>query len=471
MKPRMARHSRLRAIRQGSLVAIILIVVAQGQQRRPPEPGPIKPFKLPSVKRAELANGLALALVEDRRAPLVTIHIGLRVGWIDDPPGRAGLAEATSHLITQRAELARRIETLGGRIASHSNPDYTELVATIISENAAQMLDIVAEMVLRPTFSEAEIKLYKKNRLQELIVQRQDPAFLASEHFNRIVYGRHPYSTLAPSARTITTLSRAGVEAFYRSHYSPTGSIITVVGDFDFAAIESKLRDLFGNWRPIGRARRHIPDPPAPCRGIYLIDRPGSEQADIRIGNLAVARRHEDYFPLLLANAILGGGASSRLFLSLREQKGFAYDVSSAVSSLRLAGTFFASTQTRTEAALPAIMAMIGEFERLRDQKVSAEELRGAKNLLGGAFWLLLSTQGGIADQIVSAHMVGLGPDHIESYRYKVESVSAEQLQRAARKYILTDRFTLIVVGDAAKLKSGLSRLGRVRLLSAPPPH
>jgi predicted Zn-dependent peptidase len=327
------------------------------------------------------------------------------------------------------------------------------------------MLDILAEMLLRPTFPEAEIKLYKKNRLQELVVQRQDPAFLGSEHFYRIVYGRHPYSSLAPSGRTIAALSRASIEAFYRSHYSPEGSIIAVVGHFDLAAIESKLRDLFGNWRPIGRPRRRIPDPPAPSRSIYLIDRPGSEQADIRIGNLAVARSHEDYFPLLLANAVLGAGASSRLFLSLREQKGYAYDVSSAVSSLRLAGTFSASTQTRTEAALPAIRAMLGEFERLTNEKVSAEELRAAKNLLGGAFWLLLSTQGGIAEQIVSAHMLGLAPDYLESYRSKIESVSAEQLQQAAQKYILTDRFALVVVGDAAQLGRDLSQLGRVQMV------
>lgn len=466
-------HLWSRAIR--SLMAALLIFAAAvpGQQRRPPEPGPIKPFKLPEAKRARLSNGLTLVLVEDRRAPIVTIHIGLPVGWADDPPGRAGMAEATAQLITQGAELARRIETLGGRLASHAHPDYTEVAAAIVSENASQMLDIIADILLRPAFPEAEVNLYKKNRLEELMVQRQDPAFLASEHFNRIVYGRHPYSTLAPSRRTIATLTKAAVEDFSRSHYSPEGSIIVVVGDFDVVAIESKLRDLFGNWRAIGRARRQISAPPAPARGIYLIDRPGSEQADIRIGNLAVARAHEDYFPLLVASAILGAGASSRLFLSLREQKGYAYDISSSVSSLRLAGTFFCSTQTRTRAALPAIRIMLSEFERLRNEMVTAEELRGAKNLLSGAFSLLLSTQGGIADQIVNAHMLGLEPDHLETYRFKVESVSAEQVREAARKYISTDRFTLVVVGDAAKLRRSLSRLGRVQLLKsrAPSPN
>jgi predicted Zn-dependent peptidase len=196
-----------------------------------------------------------------------------------------------------------------------------------------------------------------------------------------------------------------------------------------------------------------------------LVNRPGSEQADFRIGGLAAKRSDSDYFPLLVANAILGAGTGSRLFLNIRELKGYAYDVYSSVSALREAGTFFGGAQTRTEATGLAIKDMVAEFDRLGMVKVQPEELQNAKNYLNGLFSLSLSTQGGVAERIMQTYMFDLGRDDLAAYRSRIEAVTAEQVQEAARKYIANGHRAIVVVGDAGKLESILRGIGPSEVL------
>ena len=200
----------------------------------------------------------------------------------------------------------------------------------------------------------------------------------------------------------------------------------------------------------------------AAARRIYLIDRPGSDQASFRIGNLALARTDKDYYALLVANAILGDGTGSRLFQDIRERQGFAYDVASAVSALKTGGAFFGFAQSRNEVAAAAIRAMLDEFERLRNSEVSAEDLQNAKHYLSGLFSLSLATQNGIADELLTMKMLGLGEDYLKDYRARIEAVTAADVQRIARRYVHTDDATVVVVGDAAQLRKELAALGTV---------
>jgi zinc protease len=447
---------------------------ARGQtgMKSPPRPGPSKPFTLPSPREIKLDNGLTVAMIQDHRAPMVTIALGLRAGGVDDPPGQPGLAEATADLITQGAgtrtpeQLAREIETLGGRIEASATDDFTELSGSVVSENAERMLEITSDILLRPTFPESEIALYKSNRVEHLTVQRQEPAFLVSEHFNRVVFGTHPYAFSAPTPESVEGLDRKRLEGFYRSNYTPIGALLVIVGDFDDARMEGRVKALFGAWKASAPSSKDFPEMPERTkRMVYLMDRPGSDQADFRIGNLAVARPAADYYPLLLASTILGGGTSSRLFLGIRERLGYAYDVSSSVSAPRQRGTFFGAAETRTEVTVAAIKEMLAEFSRIRNLKVTPIDLRNAKNYLNGLFSLSLSTQGGIAGKILQSRMLDLPKDYMETYRAKVEAVTADQVQEAASKYILTERPAIVVVGDAAKLKRQLESLGPVEVV------
>jgi predicted Zn-dependent peptidase len=323
-------------------------------------------------------------------------------------------------------------------------------------------------VLLHPTFPESEVALYKRNRIQNLAVQRQDPAFLAGEQFDRIVFGSHPYGISAPTPASIDALDREKIAQFYTSNFGPGGSVAIIVGDFDAPRMEAKAREVLGRWETQKKVSTFIgPNrfPQATERRVYLVNRPGSEQADFRIGTLAIKRSSASYFPLLVANSILGAGTGSRLFLNIRERKGYAYDVYSSVGALREAGSFFGGAETRTEVTARAIREMLAEFDRLGAVKVGPRELQGAKNYLNGLFSLSLSTQGGVAERIMQTHMLDLGRDYLESYRSRIEAVTAEQVQEAARKYILRDHTAIVVVGDASKLEKELKTIGPVELL------
>jgi zinc protease len=403
----------------------------------------------------------------------VGIPLEFAAGDIAQLTNQIALAEATAELITEGAgsrtseQLSREIEMLGGRISSSANDDFAEVAALVVAENADRMLDLLGDVLLRPTFPETEVALYKRNRIQNLVVQRQDPAFLVGEQFDRVIFGSHPYGISAPTPAAVGALNRAKIAGSYNSSFSPNGSVVVIVGDFGASRMESKAREVLSGWKPSEKKStgpRSVEFPQQPARQVYLIDRPGSEQADFRIGSLAVKRADADYFPLLVANAILGAGTSSRLFMNIRERKGYAYDVSSSVDALRLAGTFFGGAETRTEVTMPAIKEMLAEFDRIREVKVTGRELQEAKNYLNGLFALSLATQGGIAERAMQTHILGLGREYLESYRPRIEAVTAEQLQNAARKYMITDKPVVVVVGDASKLVKELESVGRVSI-------
>jgi zinc protease len=334
---------------------------------------------------------------------------------------------------------------------------------SVVAENAERMMDLLGDVLLRPAFPESEVTLHKRNRIQTVIVERQDPAFLAGEQFDRFVFGSHPYAISAPTPASIEALNREKLADFYRSNFRPSGSVAIIVGDFDANRMEAKAREVLGAWKE--SQQRPAPvlniavSPGKTKMGVYLIHRPGSEQADFRIGNLSIKRSHPDYFPLLVANAILGAGTGSRLFLNLRERKGYAYDVYSSVSGLRDAGAFHGGAQTRTEVTQSAIKEMLAEFRRLATIKVDSRELQSAKNYLNGLFSLSLSTQGGIAERIMQTYMLDLGRDYLGAYRSRIEAVTADQVQKAAQKYVLFNRPVIVVVGDASKLKKDLRTL------------
>jgi predicted Zn-dependent peptidase len=254
---------------------------------------------------------------------------------------------------------------------------------------------------------------------------------------------------------------------YYRSRFGPDGSVAIIVGDFDATRMETKTREILTGWKKLQKqpaAPQSVNFPRPAIRRVYLVDRPGSEQADFRIGGITVKRSHPDYFPLAVANAVLGAGTGSRLFLNIREAKGYAYDVYSSVGALRDAGTFFGGAETRTEVTTRAIREMLAEFDRLGTIRVGPQELQSAKNYLNGLFSLSLSTQGGIAERIMQTYMLDLGRDYLERYRSRVEAVTAEQVQEVVRKYIRSDRPVIVVVGDASKLAKDLRTIGSVEV-------
>jgi zinc protease len=443
---------------------------------KPPETPPLAAYKLPPVAESKLANGLRVVMVEDRRFPLVTLRLTFSAGSKFDPKEMSGLAETVGALLKEGTpkrssrQIAEELASLGATLNTVVSADNMVIAASVLAENAPKLLDLVADVARNASFPEDEIKLRKQNREQELIAARAQAETLAEERFVGLVYGAHPYGRFLPTAESIARIDRAALAAYRDRMLAPNNAVLILLGALPPRAEALKLvESRFGDW-----ARKPAPAPPAakfpePKRTLVLVDRPGSVQADIRAGQLAVPRTHADYFPLVVGNSILGGGASSRMFMNIREEKGFAYDAHSELQPRKDAALFAAVTQVRNEVIGEAMEALLAELEGMGKAPVKAQELTDVKNYLNGIFVMSMETQNGLANQLSMTRTMGLPESYLETYVTRVRSVEPDQIQGVARKYITSEDATIVVVGDAGKLARALEKFGPVRIEKAKP--
>ncbi len=426
-------------------------------RREMPPPLAPRPLNLPEPFEATLANGLQLTFIEDRRLPLISFRLAFRSGDANDPVELPGLSDMLSHLLTEGTEsrtsrqLAEETERLGATLSVGSSSDFTTVAASGLSGFAEEILELVADVTLRASFPQNEVDLARENTKQMLIQQRAQPNFLASERMAQVMFGSHPYSRVSPTEEMLDRLRRDDLVAFRQTTFIPNNASLVVIGDFDQEALISQIEQLFGEWQPAKAATPVFPAPPARTRRtIYLVDRPGSAQSNIIIANEGLVRTSEDYFPILLMHTILGANASSRLFMNLREHKGYTYGAYSNLDARRLAGTFRASAEVRTAVTGDSLHEFFYELNRIRDEAVSEEEISNAKSYLTGVFPIRIETQDGLIDQIVNIKMFGLSDDYLKTYRDNVSAVTIEDIQRVAQKYVKPDVAAIVIVGDGA---------------------
>jgi predicted Zn-dependent peptidase len=318
---------------------------------------------------------------------------------------------------------------------------------------ADEILDLMADVTLHPSFPQNEVDLARENTKQLLIQQRAQPTFLASERLSKVVFGKHPYSRLSPTPEMLDLMTRDGLLKFRETTYIPNNAVFMVVGDVDRQAIIARIEELFGDWKPGALPNLNLPAlPKRHARSVYVVDRPGSAQSNIVIANEGITRTSPDYFPMLLMHTILGANASSRLFMNLREEKGYTYGAYTNLDARRLAGTFRASAEVRTPVTGASLHEFFYELGRIRDEAVTAEVLKNAKSYLAGVFPIRIETQDGLIDQLVSIRMYDLPPDYLETYREQVNAVTAEDIQRVAQSHVTPDSAAVVIVGDAAAI-------------------
>lgn len=428
-------------------------------RRQMPAPLAPRPLKLPQHLETTLANGLGLVVVEDKRLPLISFRLAFRSGDANDPADRPGLSDMMSSLLTEGTakrnsrRIAEEVERFGMTLAVGSSSDFTTVAASSLSVYSDEILDLMADVTLNPSFPQNEVDLTRENTKQMLIQQRAQPTFLASERLSQVIFGTHPYSRLAPTPEMLDSMTRDDLVKYRDATYIPNNAVFMVVGDVDREAMLARIEQLFGDWQPGA-----LPDlklPPLPrrnARSIYVVDRPGSAQSNIVIANEGITRTSPDYFPMLLMHTILGANASSRLFMNLREEKGYTYGAYSNLDARRLAGTFRATAEVRTPVTGASLHEFFYELERIRDEAVSEQELKNAKSYLAGVFPIRIETQDGLVDQLVSIRMYDLPDDYLETYREQINAVTAEDIQRVAQAHVTPDTAAIVIVGDAAEI-------------------
>jgi len=428
-------------------------------RRQMPPPLAPRPLKLPEHIETTLSNGLGLVVVEDKRLPLISFRLAFRSGDANDPESQPGLSDMMSSLLTEGTvsrssrQIAEEVERFGATLAVGSSSDFTTVAASSLSIYADEILDLIADVTLHPSFPQNEVDLARENTKQLLIQQRAQPTFLASERLSQVMFGKHPYSRLSPTPEMLDAMTRDDLVRFQQATYIPNNAVFMIVGDVDRDEVIARVEQLFAAWKPGTLPNLDLPPlAKRSARSVYVVDRPGSAQSNIVIANEGITRTSPDYFPMLLMHTILGANASSRLFMNLREEKGYTYGAYSNLDARRLAGTFRATAEVRTQVTGASMHEFFYELGRIRNEAVSAEELKNAKAYLAGVFPIRIETQDGLIDQLVSVRMYDLPPDYLETYRESVNAVTAEDIQRVAQSYVTPDCAAVVIVGDAAEV-------------------
>lgn len=433
--------------------------------------------KLPKPQEARLKNGLTVLILEDHRAPFVSMQLSIRgAGALFEPSSRTGLASATAQMLREgtssknSVQIAEAIDRLGASVSAGSGFGSSETVlsASGLSDNLDAWFAIAAEMLLHPSFPSEELEKYKQRERVQLRQQRTNANFLTSERFNRAVYGDHPAANVSPTAQSIDGLSREALRQWHRERYAPQNAILGIAGDVRAKEILPKLEKWLAGWK-----RTELPTPlpsnpkPARTRKVFLVDRPNSVQTTVALGNIAIDRRSADYIPMLVMNQIVGGGATGRLFLNLREEKGYTYGVYSDFSALRYPGPWRAGGNMRTEVTEGALVEFFNEVRRIRDERVPAAELEASKRSIAARFALSLEQPATVLSLALLRKQYGFPADYWDTYPNKILAVTADDVQRVARKYLDPDAMQLVAVGDAGKIKSVLEKYGRVELFDS----
>lgn len=428
------------------------------EEFRKTAPAPLAPvaFNLAQPFETTLENGLKIVVFEDRKLPLVSLRLFFRSGDINEPADSVGLNSAVASMLSEGTEnyssreLAEEIERLGASLSASSGSDTTSVAASSLTLYSSDILRLMAEMVLRPTFPEEELDLYRRNTIDGLKFQRSQANFLAEEQMARIIFGAHPYSKVSPSAADVEKLTREQLVGHRTKTFVPNNAVMIVVGDVSRDDFIGEIKQHFGDWEPgeVSAATFEAP-PTRSSRSITIVDRKGSAQANIVIANGAIERNHPDYFRAIVMNQVLGAGASSRIFMNIREDKGYTYGAYSKFDMRRLGGAFEATAEVRTDVTGPSLKEFFYEFERIRTDEVSQQELDDAKNYLAGVFPIRAETQEGLTGFIVQQQVYELPDDCLQTYRDQISAITIDDVSDAAEKYVLPDEMAIVIVGDA----------------------
>jgi zinc protease len=436
-----------------------------------PAPGTPRPYAFPAVTRSQLDNGLTIQVADLPGRPLVSAVLITPIGAADEPASDGGSAVLMARTLTEGTQrfdavaLTEAAERLGASLHAEAGWDATSIGVDVPSTRLEPALELLAEVLLRPTFPAAEIDRLRDERLNDLLQAQADPRRRADETFIGTIYAPSaPYHRPAAGTReSVERLDESVVRDAYRRILHPARATLVVGGDLGGQDVVAFAQRLLGAWsRDEGAAS------PAPVidaaaasgRLVRVVHRPGSVQTEIRVGHRGLPRRVPDYHAVTVMGAILGGLFNSRLNMQLREAKGYTYGAGAGFEMRRGAGPFTARAAVNTEVTVPALVDTIAELERMRDTRVTEEELAAARDFLVGVFPLRFETAGAVVGALSGLAVHGLQVDELTEYRQRVEAVDIDAVAAAAREHLLVDEADIVLVGDVDAFGSDLEAAG-----------
>jgi zinc protease len=428
----------------------------------------------PKRTRAKLSNGLEVILAEAHSIPKFHGELFFRSGNAAALHRGPALAEMTATVVrtgtskrTSR-QIEEHLRGIGADLSSSAGSDTSAIAFTGLSEFAEPLLQMVNELAREASFPEAEFERERRQKLEEVKLERTSPGFLASERLRKVLFGAHPYGQVSASEEQVAAYKRDDLQAIYREFYTPENALLLLVGDFDSVSMLKTAEKVFGNWKGKKPEAAASPAPPNPRgRRVYLVHLPGSVQTQIVTGCHSITRKNPDWVKLGLTNSLYGGAFNSRLVMNIREDKGYTYSPRSGVNPLKQLGYFSVSAAVRNDVVAASLTEIFYEMDKLRSILVPVPELADARNYLSGVFSMGLATQDGLLSQLATVALNELPDDYLETYRGKVRALTPEDLMATARKYLDSANMQIVVVGDRTQIEEQANLFGEVEIYDA----
>ncbi|MCF7805071.1 MAG: insulinase family protein [Candidatus Marinimicrobia bacterium] len=433
-----------------------------------PEPGPAPEIRLPEPEKASLDNGLDIVLVTQSEVPMVIMDLVIHNGSAADPVDAPGLADFTAAMLDEGTEnrtaldISEGIDFYGARLSTGSNWDYSHVKLTTLTKHLDSTMMVFTDVIRNSTFPKEDFERVREERLNSLLQKKDQPSTIATEAFYKVIYTKgHPYGT--PDEGTEESLNEFTPEdlrQFRDDYYRPNNATLFVAGDITMEELLPRVRAAFGDWKPGDTDFPTVPEiPSAEYSNIYLVDKEGAPQSQIRIGHPGLHRDNPDYAAVQVMNEILGGSFGSRINMNLREDKGFTYGARSAFVYRRGVGPFLAYAGVKTSTTDSSVKEFLKEIRTIVEEPVSDEELDRAKSSMTLSLARETETLNQILDLQIDQVVYDLPEDHLSAYVSKVRNMTKTEVQQAAREYLHPNKLAIVVVGDKDSVRSGLEKL------------
>lgn len=417
-----------------------------------PKPGPAPKIQMGEYESFTLDNGLECIVVKNDKLPRVSFQYTLNIDPIMEKD-KAGMQDMAGEMLSRgtknrsKEEIDEEVDFIGATLNTYSTGVY----ASSLTKHSDKILELMADVLLNPTFPEDELEKVKTQTLSGLASAKNDPGSISENVANVLRYGKsHPYGEIV-TEETVNNISSKDLETYYYENFNPNDGYLIIVGDIDVATAQAKMKAYFEQWEQGETTKRTYSMPTAPQEtSVAMVDRPGAVQSVITVTYpVELNPNSPDRIAASVANGILGGGGfSGRLMQNLREDKGFTYGARSSLSYDPLVGVFTASAQVRNEVTDSAIAEFIYEIDRMANEKVSPEDLQKTKNIMAGSFARSLERPQTVANFALNIARYNLPADYYEKYLENLAAVTAEDVMRVAKMYLNSNNANILVVGD-----------------------
>jgi zinc protease len=462
-----------------AMIAVAAAPRSTQAQVKPPGPGPLRPYAFPQINEFRLDNGLHVIVVEKHTLPIITGRLMIDAGAMREPGNKNGLAGLTGTLLAEGtgnltgADIAREMDKMGAQFSTGAGYSTSFESVTALSDVFPKALELAARTVIAPSFPESEFGRVRNEALAEYEQNHARTAGLAEDAFIRAAF-----DSTAPFSRptggippTLRTLTRADVVAWHKAMFAPSAATLLLVGDITPAAARSVAQQAFGSWATTRAALPAVTNPIRPSTGtrIILVDRPGSVQSSIVIGQPGFQATDADYIPMLGLNQVLGGGFSGRVNMNLREKHGYTYGAFSGLDLRSGAGTFEVSSEVRSDATDSALVEAVNESRRIVSEPVPPQELQASLNNLVSSFPSSVQTVQGLSGSLQSLIIWGLPLNFYTTYRERLAAVTPQDVARTAKARLTPDNLIVVVAGDLSKIEAPIRarNLGTVEVWDA----